>query len=147
MKAISGILLLCVVSVSANAQTDTAISEVRGAVAAFEAALEAKDLAKIEKLVSPGIVVFENGYRNDGWEDFRDHHLIPEFKHSTSTYTSSVVKIDVSGDMAWAYSRMDRAHGSNNPEQPDVWSLYVLRRESGAWKIVVLSWSVRRSNG
>ena len=147
MKIISGILLLCVVSVSANAQTDKVVGEVRSAVAAFEAALEAKDLAKIEKLVSTGIVVFENGYRNDGWQDFRDHHLIPEFKHSTGAFTSSIIKIDVSGDMAWAYSRMDRAHVPNNPEQPDVWSVYVLRRESGAWKIAVLNWSVRRTNG
>lgn len=64
---ISGILLLCIISAS---QADAAVSEVRGVVAAFEAALEAKNLAKIESLVSAEIVVFENGYRNDGWQDF-----------------------------------------------------------------------------
>lgn len=146
MKTISGILLLCVVSVSANAQADKAVSEVRSCVAAFEAALEAKDIGKIERLVSVDIVVFENGYRNNGWQDFRDHHLIPEFKHSTGAYTSSIVKIDVNGDMAWGYSRMERAQTRGNPEKPDVWTTYVLRRESAAWKIVALNWSVRRSN-
>jgi ketosteroid isomerase-like protein len=111
------------------------------------AALQAKDLARIETVVSPGILVFENGYRNDGWPDFRDHHLIPEFKQLPGSYASYIVKIDVGGDMAWAYSRMHRPHARNNPEQPDVWTVYVLRRESNTWKIIVLSWSVRRVNG
>jgi ketosteroid isomerase-like protein len=145
MKIGSGVLLILIASLSATAQTSDASSAVRDVVTTFEAAFQAKDLTKIERLVSPDILVFENGYRNDGWPDFRDHHLIPEFKKSTGSYTSSIVKIDVSGDMAWAYSRMDRAHVRNNPEQPDVWTVYVLRRESNAWKIVVLSWSVRRA--
>jgi len=146
MKTVSGVLLILIASVSAVAQMSDASTAVRELVTTFEAALQAKDLIKIERLVSPGILVFENGYRNDGWPDFRDHHLIPEFRESTGSYTSSIVKIDVSGDMAWAYSRMYRAH-RNNREQPDVWTVYVLRRESGKWNIVVLNWSVRRVNG
>lgn len=140
------ILSFCVLSVFAAAQTGTPSAQVRTVIAAFEASLEAKDVTKIEGLVSADIVVFENGYRNNGWLDFRDHHLIPEFKHSTGHYTSSIVKIDVSGDMAWAYSRMDRAQIQNNPDQPDVWTTYVLRRESAGWKIVLLNWSVKRTN-
>jgi ketosteroid isomerase-like protein len=146
MKTVSGVLLILIALVSATAQTSDASAGVRDVVTTFEAALQAKDLVKIERLVSPGILVFENGYRNDGWPDFRDHHLIPEFRESTGSYTSSIVKIDVSGDMAWAYSRMDRAHARNNPEKPDVWTVYVLRRESSKWSIVVLNWSVRRVN-
>lgn len=139
-----GILLLCIFVVSGTAQTDTPSVQVRGVIAAFEAALEAKDVTKIEKLVSPDIVVFENGYRNNGWQDFRDHHLIPEFKHSTGAYTSSIIKIDVSEDMAWGYSRMDRADIRSSPENPDVWTTYVLRRGSMGWTIVAMNWSVKR---
>jgi ketosteroid isomerase-like protein len=146
MKIASGVLLIFIASAAATAQTSNANAAVRDVVTTFEAAVQAKDLTQIERLVSPGILVFENGFRNDGWPDFRDHHLIPEFKHSTGSYASSIIKIDASGEMAWAYSRMDRAHVHNNPGQPDVWTVYVLRRESNTWKIVVLSWSVRRVN-
>ena len=32
--------------------------------------------AKIGTFVSSQIVVFENGYRNNGWQEFRDYHLM-----------------------------------------------------------------------
>lgn len=140
-----GCLLLLLWTTSPAAQTGNATTEVRSVIVAFESAVQAKDVTKIERLVSVDIVVFENGYRNNGWQDFRDHHLIPEFKHSTNRYTSSIVKMDVSGDLAWSYFRMNSAYIRNNPEQPDVWTTYVLRRESAGWKIVVLNWSVKRT--
>jgi len=146
MKNISIILLFCVISATAKMQTGSASADVRGVVKAFESALEEKNLDKIGALVSADIVVFENGYRNDGWPDFRDHHLIPEFKQATSQYTSSIVKLDIGADMAWAYSRTDRKQAKNSPQQPDFWAIYFLRRESAGWKIVVLNWSVRRIN-
>jgi hypothetical protein len=57
-------------------------TEVREVVTRFEAALQKHDLQAVEALVSPDIVVFENGHRNDGWQDFREPHLLPEFKSS-----------------------------------------------------------------
>jgi ketosteroid isomerase-like protein len=146
MKITSVVLLLCIISLTVTGQPGAATAEVRAVITAFEAALEMKDLEGLGKLVSPDIVVFENGYRNNGWQDFRDHHLIPEFKQPAGHYTSSIVMLEVRSDMAWAYSRMDRAQATNRPQQPDVWSMYVLRRGSAGWKIVALNWSVRRAN-
>ena len=138
-------LLLCVGGLTAFAQLNPDEAEVRKVIADFESALQKKDIVKIGDLVSTHIVVFENGYRNDGWEDFRDHHLIPEFKQPSSQYTTTVVKVDVSPSMAWGYSSMKRVQLQKNDGKPDVWTSYVLRKEDGKWKIVVLNWSVKRT--
>ncbi len=87
MKKRVGLALLflcCCTSPTAFAQTDSDDIQVRKLINEFESALARKDIAAVGSLVSPQIVVFENGYRNDGWQDFRDNHLIPEFKHSGS---------------------------------------------------------------
>ena len=48
--------------------------EVRRVIQGFEQAVAARDITKVEQVVAPDIVVFENGGRNDGWADFRDNH-------------------------------------------------------------------------
>lgn len=132
-------------AVTAFPQTDSDESQVRKVISEFESALAAKDIAKIGTLVSAQIVVFENGYRNDGWQDFRDHHLIPEFKQSSSQYSTTIRKVDVSPSIAWGYSSMKRVQVQKKDAQPDVWTSYVLQKGNGTWKIVMLSWSVRRT--
>lgn len=119
-------------------------NEVRSVINAFENALQTRSIAKIETLVAPDIVVFENGYRNDGWADFRDHHLILQFKATPTQYRSELVKVDAGPSIAWGYSRMNRAIIHDDDKRPDVWAVYVLRKEANGWKIVALDWSVRR---
>ena len=96
-------------------------------ISRFEVALQTHDIQGIEALVSQDIVVFENGHRNDGWQDFRDHHLLPEFKASSTQYKTEVVRVVQKKD-----------------DSPDVWTIYVLRRNETSWKIIMLDWSVRR---
>jgi hypothetical protein len=71
--------------------------------------------------------------------------LIPEFKHAGSQYSTTLLKVDVSPAMAWGYSSMKRVQLQKNNAQPDVWTSYILRKEDGKWKIVALTWSVRRN--
>jgi ketosteroid isomerase-like protein len=137
---------LCCVGLTAFAQTDSDETQVRKLINEFESALARKDIATVGSLLSPQIVVFENGYRNDGWEDFRDNHLIPEFRHAGSQYSTTLIKVDVSPLMAWGYSSMKRVQLQKKDAQPDVWTSYVLRKEDGKWKIVALTWSVRRTS-
>jgi ketosteroid isomerase-like protein len=145
-KRLGLILLLCCVGFTAFAQTDSDETQVRKLINEFESALARKDIAKIGGFVSPQIVVFENGFRNDGWQDFRDNHLIPEFKHAGSQYSTTLIKVDVSPAMAWGYSSMQRVQLQKKGSQPDAWTSYILRKEDGKWKIVALTWSVRRTN-
>ena len=139
-------VLLCSICFTAFAQTDSDETQVRKLINEFEAASAQKDIAKIESFVSMQIVVFENGYRNDGWQDFRDNHLIPEFKHAVSQYSTTLIKVDVSPSMAWGYSSMKRVQPPKKDAQPDVWTSYILRKENVKWRIVALSWSVRRTS-
>ncbi len=140
------LFLLCCFGLTAFAQRDSDETQVRKLINEFESALAQKDIAKIGGFVSPQIVVFENGYRNDGWPDFRDNHLIPEFKQVSSQYSTTLIRVEVSPLMAWGYSSMKRVQLQKKGAQPDVWTSYVLRKEDGKWKIVALTWSVRRTS-
>ena len=82
-NALTLVLALLTASVTSIAQSSRdSEAEVRNIISRFETALQQRNLPAIEELVAPDIVVFENGHRNDGWQDFRDHHLLPEFKHA-----------------------------------------------------------------
>jgi len=115
----------------------------RAAVAQFELGLREHKLALIEGVVADDIVVLENGGRNDGWKDFRDHHLVPEMEEPAPPSKTELVRLKVSSDMAWAYSKttMQMVRRGVKTEVV-VWSAYVLERRAGAWKIVLLDWSV-----
>ena len=138
------VAVLATLSVIAAAQTEADQTEVRSVVTEFEKALQTRSIEKIESLVSPDVAVFENGYRNDGWADFRDRHLVPQFKASPTQYKSEIMKIDVGPSMAWGYSRMSRAIIHVGDKRPDLWAIYILKKEANKWRIVELSWSVRR---
>ena len=138
------VAVLTVGSVIAGAQTEADQTEVRSVISEFEKALHTRSVEKIESLVSSDIAVFENGYRNDGGSDFRDRHLVRQFKASPTLYRSEIVKIDVGPSMAWGYSRMSRAIVHDGDKRPDLWAIYVLKKEASKWKIVELSWRVRR---
>src|SRR5262247_3128324 len=59
---------------------DPASSAVIYALTSNAAAVERGDLAALSRLWADDetVVVFENGYANYGWADYRDHHLAPE---------------------------------------------------------------------
>jgi len=144
-KAMVVLAILLIMPLRLRAQVSRAPeTDVREVVTRFEAALQKHDLQAVEALVSPDIVVFENGHRNDGWQDFREHHLLPEFKSPRVQYKTEVVRIEVTPSLAWGYSRMNRAYIARKDDRPDVRTIYVLRKSEGTWKIAVLNWSVRR---
>ena len=60
------------------------------------------------------VVVFENGYANYGWADYRNNHLGPEMKEFTNTkYDSSDIKIHVAGKLAYATFKYTISGDSN----------------------------------
>jgi hypothetical protein len=72
---------------------------VKGVIQQFQQALQRRDVAAIEALVSPDVVVLENGHRNQGWADFSDNHLIPEFREFE--------KVVASSEMGWGLPETD----------------------------------------
>jgi ketosteroid isomerase-like protein len=119
---------------------------VKSAIQQFQQALERHDVAAIEALVSPDVVVLENGHRNQGWADFRDNHLIPEFKEPPAPSKWEFVKVVASSEMAWGYTKqpIDVTGKDGKHVGYLVWSAYVFQKVGPAWKLVLLDWSVRR---
>ncbi|MBI3476344.1 MAG: nuclear transport factor 2 family protein [Acidobacteria bacterium] len=119
---------------------------VKGVIQQFQQAIERRDVGAIETLVSPDVVVLENGHRNDGWKDFRDNHLVPEFKEPAAPSTWEFVKVVAGSEMAWGYTKqtIDVAGKDGKNAGYLVWSAYVLQKTGPTWKVALLDWSVRR---
>ena len=145
--AIAGVCILAGAPMArAAAPPATAVAQVTAVVNRFERALQERNPAAVEALVSEDLVVFENGHRNDGWIDFRDNHLIPELKEPATPSEAKLVKVNATAEMAWAYTRTDLfAHGKAG-EKPthQLWSIYVIEKRPEGWKIVMLDWSIAK---
>ena len=138
------LLLVAFAATVCAAGTDEAAA--KSVIQQFQQALERRDVAAIEALVSPDVVVLENGHRNQGWEDFRDNHLIPEFKEPAAPSKWEFVKVVSSSEMAWGYTKqtLDVTGKDGKHAGYVVWSAYVLQKTGSTWKVVLLDWSVRR---
>lgn len=122
---------------------ETTEAEVRAAIEQFERGLAERDLAKIEPLMAEDMVAFENGHRNDSWADFRDHHLVPEMKEPAPPMKSELVRLVTTPQMGWGYTKtsMTLTRKSGEKVEATLWSVYVLEKREGRWKIVMLDWS------
>ena len=81
--------------------------------------------------------MFENGHRNDGWQDFRDNHLVPEMKEPKHPAKGTLVRLRATPEMAWGYMRPRTVSHV-------LWSVYVLELRGQGWKIVSLDWSIAK---
>lgn len=98
------------------------------------------DMPTLDKIWAndEAVIVFENGYANYGWSDYRNNHLGPEMKEMTNTkYDSSDIKIRVSGKMAYATFKYTIS-GDSNGRHFDSGGLgtAILEKRSGHWVIV-----------
>jgi ketosteroid isomerase-like protein len=122
---------------------------VTGTITQFERALQERNLAGIAEVVADDLVVFENGGRNDGWNDFRDNHLVPEMKEAAPPMRSKLIKVVTTPAMAWAYARTEMFADPKDSQKVShlLWSVYVLEKRKGAWKITMLDWSIAKLKG
>ena len=140
------LLLMCAATSAASYAGDRGDNGVKSVIQQFQQAVESHDVAAIGALVSPDVVVLENGHRNQGWVDFRDNHLIPEFKEPAAPSKWEFVKVVASPEMAWGYTKQKIDVIGKDGKSADyvVWSAYVLQKAGSTWKVVLLDWSVRR---
>lgn len=146
MRRVLWLLVLVAVSPVFVFASDAADAEVKNVIQRFQEALERHDVGAISELVSPDVVVLENGHRNNGWADFRDNHLLPEFKEPARPSKWELVKVAASSEMAWGYTKqtIDATGKDGKPAGYLVWSVYVLQKAGSTWKLAMLDWSVRR---
>lgn len=106
----------------------------------YDAAFIAKDLEKLAAYYDPNVTIYEGGGINNGWADYRDHHLGPELKaFENLQFGHSDRKVHVLGDGRSAYvvsnyfvkAKMgERAIDSGGLE-----TLVLVKGADGAWKI------------
>jgi ketosteroid isomerase-like protein len=130
---------------STSAQFNEHEAAIRSVIAQFEEGLHARDLKRIEAVVADDLVVLENGHRNDGWQDFRDHHLIPEMKEPAHPQKNEIIKVRATPQMGWGYTKTLTSITRKSGEKATVelWSTYVIEKRGSDWKIVLLNWSIR----
>lgn len=145
MHKLSLFLILMVTAAPFSPGQNTPEAEVRSVVEHFRQALQQRDVKAIEPLVAKDLVVLENGHRNDGWQDFRDNHLIPEMKEPAPPSKTELIKITATSTMGWAYTRTAMSLTRKNREKSDVelWSVYIVEKRGSEWKITLLDWSMR----
>jgi ketosteroid isomerase-like protein len=138
--------LLLLLAMSPVFASDAADTEVKNVIQRFQEAIERHDVGAIGELVSTDLVVLENGHRNNGWVDFRDNHLLPEFKEPARPSKWELVKLAAGSEMAWGYTKqtIDTTGKDGKRAGYLVWSVYVLQKVGPAWKVVLMDWSVRR---
>ena len=144
--AVTVVTLAFALSLAAfQTQSPSPEDEVRKVIQRFEQGLAERNVAKLEPLVAPDLVVLENGGRNDGWMDFRDHHLIPEFQEPAPPSKTVIVKIKATPQMGWGYTRTDMTltRKSGQKAEAVLWSVYVAEKRPEGWKLVLLDWSFK----
>lgn len=101
MKLVS-LLLLPVLAVSAFAVDET--GAVRSVLRAYQAAMEARSVDALGKVVDPDLLVLEGTHKNVGWKDYRDNHIGPEMAEWKSFQVADprLVSLEVDGGMAYA---------------------------------------------
>ena len=75
----------------------------------YDAAFNAKDLERLASFYHPDVTIYEGGGVNNGWIDYRDHHLGPELKSFENLqFGHSNVKVTIlpGGQSAYATSEI-----------------------------------------
>lgn len=114
--------------------------QVREVLTQNTTAFAQNDMPTLDKIWAndEAVTVFENGYANYGWRDYRNNHLGPEMKEITNTkYSSSDLKVKISGKTAWATFKY-AISGDSAGRHFDSGGLgtAILEKRSGKWMIV-----------
>jgi ketosteroid isomerase-like protein len=102
------------------------------------------DLAEATKVWAndESLTIFESGYANYGWADYRDNHLVPEMAEMKNTkYEFSDLKIHLAGRTAWATLKYAIAadvldNGKSRHVDGGGLGTAILEKRDGQWRIV-----------
>jgi ketosteroid isomerase-like protein len=114
----------------------------------FDRALTTKDLDALSAFYHPDVTIFEGGGVNNGWVDYRDHHIGPElkgFENLQFDHRNVAVHILDGGLVAYVTSEyaLKARTGGRDVDSGGLETL-VLVKTSGTWKIRHSHTSARR---
>ena len=133
-------------TVSAQAPRDEAA--VVAWLQSFDRAFMAKDLDALASFYHPDVTIFEGGGINNGWADYRDHHLGPElkgFENLQFEHRNVAVHVLDGGAVAYVTSEyaLKARTGGREVDSGGLETL-VLVKDGAAWKIRHSHTSARR---
>jgi len=105
---------------------------------AYDAAFNARDLAKLATMYHADVTIFEGAGINRGWVDYRDNHLGPELRSFQDLeFAHSNIVVHALGDSG-AYVTADYSikykTGERSVDSGGI-ATHILVREQGAWRI------------
>ena len=106
----------------------------------YDAAFNAKDLDKLGSFYHSDVTVYEGGGINNGWADYRDHHLGPELKQFENLqfgHSNTKVHVLPGGHTAYATSEysLKAKMGEREIDARGLETLVLIKGSDGAWKI------------
>ncbi len=121
---------------SANNET----SAVEALLNGYDAAFNAKDLERLASFYHPDVTIYEGGGINNGWADYRDHHLGPElnaFENLQFGHSNPKVTVLPGGQSAYATSEyfIKAKMGERQIDSTGLETLVLLKGSDGTWKI------------
>jgi uncharacterized protein (TIGR02246 family) len=106
----------------------------------YDAAFMAKDLDRLATFYHPDVTIYEGGGINNGWADYRDHHLGPELKSFENLeFRHTDIKVTVLPGEQSAYVTSQYSikakMGDRMLDAGGLETLVLAKGTDGAWKI------------
>ena len=137
-------LLLAVAAPHAQSREESTIT---AWISAFDEAFVSKDLARLAVFYHPDVTIFEGGGTNEGWADYRDHHIGPELQgFADLRFSHSNVRVRMLGaDTAYVTSEYAlKARVKDRDVDTGGLETLVLLKSDGRWRIRHSHTSARR---
>ena len=115
----------------------------------FGAALAAGDLATVESLLDPEVLILETGGAERSREEYLGHHAKSDAQFLKGTHSQLTRRrARVEGDLVWIGSESE-LHASRDGKPLTLLSTetMLLRNTADGWKIVHIHWSSRPKKG
>ena len=106
----------------------------------YDAAFNAKDLERLASFYHPDVTIYEGAGINNGWADYRDHHLGPElkaFQNLQFAHTDTKVTVHPGGQSAYATSRytLKAKMGERDIDSEGLATYVLIKGSDGTWQI------------
>ena len=142
------LLAIAAVPIPAAAQSSTPETGLVAWLQSYDRAFVSKDLDRLSTFYHPDVTIFEGGGVNNGWVDYRDHHIGPEmrgFENLQFEHRNIVVHVLDGGAFAYVTSEYAlQARVAGKDVDTGGLETLVLVRVGGAWKIRHSHTSARR---
>lgn len=118
-------------------------NEIRKTITLFNQALRERDVESIEALLSPQVVVFENGKIDHSFDEYASYHMQSDMRLMASVNVETMEhKVNIYGNTAISLvsSRVSGRYRGQNLNYTSLETM-TLVKENQNWKITHIHWS------